>query len=1144
MSTSSPSASKLESSKGGRVPRNYEHILTPHFREPKFFEIGYTGDDTFDDQHPDYEVCCGCCHSKVILPDLLFYTFIVQNSGRVLSIVNLLGNGSAALLMFSLLHISIFVVLCISLICNCFYIVGSFLGRSKLMIPHLLFSEFREPGFFEIGYTGDDSFDQYHIDYEVCFGCCHTERSGKVLAVINMIIFLLGLTWQIVEHDISGIVGMSVYFTISILLIIGVFARKPNLILVFVYSCGIGACIQIYDLVSKGIRLSRRLNVTSESMGIRLLMDMLAMIVMALSIGLSLWFMWTMYIHHCYVKDRPKTISWDPEQSCPDMQDLHRSAAFPYRVLSVGIADSARSYLHTPPMFIVYLLLFGVASATFTEPLNVHVVSSSENTTFVEKVIAQEFNSSSLVGQVRFHRNVDVCKLMQEIGLLIVVSLQKVRCLAENSRPQTGIVEVVRTTNGAVLSRWIDDKFSEITVIGDERSVQNAIRLTFTQLTMNSDIQLLRDEVVPEKANKCCSGNLIIIPVLGILLLLVLVVGVALGLLICKNQKNHRVIEQLEQEASEQSVELDRSVRTEGGISPPVCFKERGIVEALGRGMYNGSEISHSHLFDEQIPFSAAEFKKCMDTLVDFAVDYLEKPELYAVSTKEKPGFLWKKQPFEGPEEPVPFANILCDVYDVILPGLTHWQHPRFHAYFMTGCTFPDILAETLTSCFAIGSFSWEACPAATELEITMVNWMGRAIGLPESFLFTGKASYKSPGGGAIQPSSSDAIFLSVLASRNKKIRELVDENLDEGLRREKEAEVLSKLVAYASKEAHSSIEKACKMAMVCMRAIESDSKFAMRGDALNVQIEKDIKKGLIPFHVHATSGTTAIVSFDNLEEIAEVAAKHKLWMHVDGAYGGASWMCEEFRDLRMGVEKAHSINISNHKFLLQSPAIAYFWTRDQMSMRKAFQTGIGEVETTNFSDWGVQVSRRSRVFKTWFVMQMYGLDGIRKYIHRIISLANLFHKHIKTDDRLEVVAEPNLGLVAFKVKDSSPEAANAKTARLCEYINRSRKILITHANPKNTDIVRISVNSERSTPEDIEESWALLKGLIDEFMLQDDLNFSRIENQYRLDGNILGYHTPQTSIRRSISQSFISFDPSSTRSFSSVSGALCNKSI
>uniref|UniRef100_A0A8C7BJQ1 Aromatic-L-amino-acid decarboxylase n=1 Tax=Neovison vison TaxID=452646 RepID=A0A8C7BJQ1_NEOVI len=316
---------------------------------------------------------------------------------------------------------------------------------------------------------------------------------------------------------------------------------------------------------------------------------------------------------------------------------------------------------------------------------------------------------------------------------------------------------------------------------------------------------------------------------------------------------------------------------------------------------------------------NSGEFRRRGKEMVDFVADYLEGIEGRQVYPDVEPGYLRPLIPTSAPEEPDTFEDILNDVEKIIMPGVTHWHSPYFFAYFPTANSYPALLADIL--CGAIGciGFSWAASPACTELETVMMDWLGKMLKLPEAFL----AGQVGEGGGVIQGSASEATLMALLAARTKVVRRLqaASPGLTQGA-------IMEKLVAYSSDQAHSSVERAGLIGGVKLKAIPSDGKFAMRASALQEVLEKDKAEGLIPFFLVATLGTTSCCSFDNLLEVGPICNEENMWLHIDAAYAGSSFICPEFRHLLNGVEFADSFNFNPHKWLLVNFDCSAMWSK------------------------------------------------------------------------------------------------------------------------------------------------------------------------------------------------------------------------
>ncbi|XP_039381149.1 aromatic-L-amino-acid decarboxylase isoform X3 [Mauremys reevesii] len=294
------------------------------------------------------------------------------------------------------------------------------------------------------------------------------------------------------------------------------------------------------------------------------------------------------------------------------------------------------------------------------------------------------------------------------------------------------------------------------------------------------------------------------------------------------------------------------------------------------------------------VSMDITEFRKRGKEMVDYIADYFEQLEERQVYPDVEPGYLRPLIPDSAPQEPESFEDVLKDVERIIMPGVTHWHSPYFFAYFPTASSFPALLADVLSGGIGCIGFSWASSPACTELETVMLDWLGKMINLPEEFL----AGKDGEGGGVIQGSASEATLITLLAARTKTIRRVQSENPELTA-----ADIMSKLVAYASDQAHSSVERAGLIGGVKIKNIPSDDKFTVCGSALKKVLHEDRAAGLIPFFFCATLGTTPCCSFDRLLELGPICNKENIWMHIDAAYAGSAFICPEFRHLLNGVE-------------------------------------------------------------------------------------------------------------------------------------------------------------------------------------------------------------------------------------------------
>jgi len=468
------------------------------------------------------------------------------------------------------------------------------------------------------------------------------------------------------------------------------------------------------------------------------------------------------------------------------------------------------------------------------------------------------------------------------------------------------------------------------------------------------------------------------------------------------------------------------------------------------------------------------EFRVHGKAMIDYCVKYLETIHERRVTPTVEPGYLKALLPQEAPDQPEKWEDIIADIEPKIMPGMTHWQHPRFHAYFPSGASYPSILGDIVGDTIACIGFSWASGPSCSELEGIMLDWLGKMMELPKPFLH---ASEGSRGGGCIQTSASECVLVSILAARALAITALKKEDprADEGV-------MLSKLIAYCSKEAHSCVEKGAMVAFVKLRILETDENFSLRGDTVRKAMEQDRKNGLFPFFVSTTVGTTSCCSVDNLREIGPVCEEYDVWLHVDAAYAGCAQICPEFRHMFEGVEYAMSVNTNANKWLLTNFDCSCFWTKDRYKLTQAlvvdplYLQHSHDSESIDYRHWGLPLSRRMRSLKLWFVIRMYGVEGLQKYIREHVRLAKKFEGLVKSDPRFEIMNKVELGLVCFRMKGS-----NGLNQRLLSTINASGKIHMVPASLNDKYVIRFCVCRESACDADMTYAWDVIKAIADE---------------------------------------------------------------
>ncbi|XP_074653816.1 aromatic-L-amino-acid decarboxylase-like [Tubulanus polymorphus] len=480
----------------------------------------------------------------------------------------------------------------------------------------------------------------------------------------------------------------------------------------------------------------------------------------------------------------------------------------------------------------------------------------------------------------------------------------------------------------------------------------------------------------------------------------------------------------------------------------------------------------------KKLGMNAEEFRRRGKEMVDYIADYIETIEERNVFPKIQPGYLHKLIPTEAPQTPDKWDDVMNDIERVIMPGVTHWHSPKFLAYFPTANSYPAICADMLSDAIGCIGFSWISSPACTELEVVMMDWLGKMLKLPEQFISGGK------GGGVIQGTASEATLVGLLGARAKTIAELKESRPELT-----DAEITSKLVAYCSDQAHSSVVRAAMLGNVKMVSLPSDEENNLRGKELAEAVKKDIADGLIPFYLVATLGTTACCAFDKLLELGPVCEEYNIWMHVDAAYAGSSFVCDEYRPYLDGVEFAQSFNFNPHKWMLVNFDCSAMWLKDASHVVDAFNVDPLYLKhdhqsvAPDYRHWQIPLGRRFRSLKLWFVMRLYGVQGIQDHIREQIRLAHVFERKVINDDRFEIFGKVTMGLVCFRLKNCSNEINEA----LLKRINADGRIHITPSKVKETYFLRVAVCSRRTEEKDMDYAWDVITELTDKLMIDSE---------------------------------------------------------
>jgi aromatic-L-amino-acid/L-tryptophan decarboxylase len=455
------------------------------------------------------------------------------------------------------------------------------------------------------------------------------------------------------------------------------------------------------------------------------------------------------------------------------------------------------------------------------------------------------------------------------------------------------------------------------------------------------------------------------------------------------------------------------------------------------------------------------EFRRHGHAVIDWIADYHSRIESLPVLSQVKPGEIRASLPAHPPVKGEPFEALLKDVENLILPGVTHWQSPNFYAYFPCNASGPGILGDLLSSGLGVQGMLWSTSPACTELETHVMDWLVAMLGLPEKFLST------NTGGGVIQDTASSAALCALLAARERATNYASNLKGCDG-----------RMVAYASTQTHSSLQKAAMIAGIGsanLRLIEVDGKFAMRPDALARQIEADKRAGLVPCFVCATVGTTSSNAMDPIVDITRVAQKHNLWLHVDAAMSGTAALCPEFRHLQSGVELADSYNFNPHKWMFTNFDCSCFWVADRKALihtlsilpeylrNQATESGA----VIDYRDWHIQLGRRFRSLKLWFVIRHYGVEGLQHHIREHVRLAQQFAEWVGNDPRFELAAPAPLNLVCFRHK--SGDEANQT---IMYQLNRSGDLFLTHTRLDGKLTLRFCVGQAHTQARHVKKAW------------------------------------------------------------------------
>lgn len=465
----------------------------------------------------------------------------------------------------------------------------------------------------------------------------------------------------------------------------------------------------------------------------------------------------------------------------------------------------------------------------------------------------------------------------------------------------------------------------------------------------------------------------------------------------------------------------------------------------------------------------ASEFRRHGHSLVEWIADYLEHSDRYPVLPRVAPGDLTRALPPHPPESAEPFDAVIGDFQRLIVPALTHWNHPGFFGYFAISASPPGVLAEFLSAALNQQAMLWKTSPAATELEGVTLGWLRQLVGLPPSFE------------GVIYDTASISTLHALAAAREAAIPYVRTQGV-------RGSSTQSPVRVYCSDQAHSSVDKAVILLGLghdALCRVKSDERFCMSVAALREAVTRDRAAGVLPIAVVATVGTTSTTSADPVAAIAAVCEAEGLWLHVDAAYAGVAAMMPELRPMFAGWERADSVVINPHKWLFVPFDLSAFYTRRMDVLRQAFalvpeylRTAEGSAGVPNLMDTGVQLGRRFRALKLWMVLRAYGAEGIRVLLAEHLRLANMFAAWVDVDPRFERLAPTPFSVVCFRAVPPSvpPSDLDVFNERLLDAVNATGEVFLSHTRLNGAVALRLAVGHMRTTETHVARAWELLR--------------------------------------------------------------------
>ncbi|CAO2186902.1 unnamed protein product [Urochloa humidicola] len=490
-------------------------------------------------------------------------------------------------------------------------------------------------------------------------------------------------------------------------------------------------------------------------------------------------------------------------------------------------------------------------------------------------------------------------------------------------------------------------------------------------------------------------------------------------------------------------------------------------------------------------PLNPEDVRSYLHKAVDFMYDYYNSVESLPVLPAVKPGYLQNELQAAPPTSSAPFDVAMKELRSSVVPGMTHWASPNFFAFFPSTNSAAAIAGDLIASAMNTVGFTWQANPAATEMEVLALDWLAQLLRLPTSFM-NRTATGRGTGGGVILGTTSEAMLVTLVAARDAALRRIGSDGVA----------ALPRLAVYAADQTHSTFFKACRLAGFDPSNIKSiptgpETDYGLDPVRLLETMKAGVAAGLVPTYICATVGTTSTNAVDPVGAIADVAAMFKAWVHIDAAYAGSACICPEFRHHLAGVERVDSISMSPHKWLMTCLDCTCLWVRDAHRLTDSLETNPEYLKNdvtdsgavTDLKDMQVGVGRRFRGLKLWMVMRTYGASKLQEHIRSDVATAKMFEDNVRLDGRFEVVVPRNFALVCFRIRpcgDMTEEDADEANRELMERLNQTGKAYVAHTVVGGKFVLRFAVGSSLQEERHVRSAWELIKKTTAEIMQEE----------------------------------------------------------